>query len=63
MIGAGVSAAAGFIRLFVKGATDKIVDKTRSRYGITVDKGFAKDPLLTIIKNQAPDIGRGRGHL
>lgn len=49
-IGAGIGAVAGTIRLFVKGAQEKIVDKVKSVYGITISKQFAKDPLMGIIK-------------
>lgn len=49
-IGAGIGAVAGTIRLFVKGAQDKIVDKVQSVYGIKISKTFARDPLLGIIK-------------
>ncbi len=49
-IGAGIGAVAGTIRLFVKGAQEKIVEKVQSVYGIKIDKSFARDPLLGIIK-------------
>lgn len=53
-LGAAIGAAIGFgvgtVRLFIKGAQDKIVEKTKSIYGITISKDFARDPLLGIIK-------------
>ena len=49
-IGAGVGAVAGTIRLFIKGAEEKIVEKVRNAYGITIQRSFARDPLLAIIK-------------
>lgn len=45
VIGAGVGALAGFIRLFVKGAEQKTIDKVRDRYGVKIDKPFAKTLL------------------
>jgi tape measure domain-containing protein len=51
-IGAAVGFAAGTIRLFIKGAQEKIVEKVKKVYGITITKGFARDPLLGIIKQQ-----------
>lgn len=47
VIGAGVGALAGFIRLFVKGAEQKTIDKVRDRYGVKIDKAFAKSLLET----------------
>jgi hypothetical protein len=41
-IGAVVGAAAGVIRLFMKGAEEKLIQKVRDRFGVTVDKTFAK---------------------
>lgn len=49
-IGAGVGALAGTIRLFIKGAEEKLVEKVKSVYGITISRQFARDPLLGIIK-------------
>lgn len=49
-IGAGIGAIAGTIRLFVKTASEKIVSKVKSIYGITISSKFARDPLLGIIK-------------
>jgi len=49
-IGAGVGALAGTIRLFVKGAEEKLIEKVKAVYGIKIDRGFARDPLLGIIK-------------
>ncbi|MBL8854787.1 MAG: hypothetical protein JNK57_12545, partial [Planctomycetaceae bacterium] len=37
-IGAGIGAVAGTIRLFIKGAEEKIVEKVKSAYGITISK-------------------------
>lgn len=50
VIGGGIGAIAGTIRLFVKGAEEKIVEKVRSVYGVTIPRNFARDPLLGIIK-------------
>jgi hypothetical protein len=49
-IGAGIGALAGTARLFIKGASEKIVEKVKAAYGITISKQFALDPLLGIIK-------------
>lgn len=49
-IGAGIGAVAGTIRLFIKGAEEKIVEKVKAAYGITISKSFARDPLFGIIK-------------
>ena len=49
-IGAGIGAVAGTIRLFIKGAEEKIVQKVKSTYGIDISRKFARDPLLGIIK-------------
>lgn len=49
-IGASIGAVAGTIRLFVKGAQEKIVEKVKNVYGVTITKNFARDPLLGIIK-------------
>ncbi len=49
-IGAGIGALAGTVRLFVKGAQEKIVEKVKSVYGVTITRSFARDPLLGIIK-------------
>lgn len=50
LIGGGIGALAGTIRLFIKGAEEKIVQKVKSVYGIDIAKNFARDPLLGIIK-------------
>jgi tape measure domain-containing protein len=52
LIGGGIGALAGTARLFIKGAEEKIVEKVRSAYGITISKQFARDPLMGIIKQQ-----------
>lgn len=52
LIGAGIGAIAGTIRLFIKGAQQKVINKVQTLYGITITKQFAKDPLLGIIKQQ-----------
>jgi hypothetical protein len=60
LIGGGIGAAAGIVRLFVKGAEEKIIEKVKSAYGITIPRSFARDPLLNIIKSQyggAIDVG------
>lgn len=49
-IGAGIGAVAGTIRLFIKGAEEKIVQKVKATYGIDISRKFARDPLLGIIK-------------
>lgn len=49
-IGAGIGAVAGTIRLFIKGAEEKIVQKVKSVYGVDIARKFARDPLLGIIK-------------
>lgn len=49
-IGAGAGAVAGTIRLFIKGAQEKITERVRSIYGVSISKDFARDPLLGIIK-------------
>lgn len=51
-IGAGAGAIAGTIRLFVKGAEEKIVQRAKSIYGVTLDRRYARDPILGIIKSQ-----------
>lgn len=50
VIGASIGAVAGTIRLFIKGAQEKIVEKVKSVYGVTISKNFARDPLFGIIK-------------
>jgi len=50
LIGGGIGALAGTIRLFIKGAEEKIVQKVKSVYGIDIARNFARDPLLGIIK-------------
>lgn len=41
--GGGIGAVAGLVRLFIKGAEDKAVEKIKALYGLTqVDKSFAK---------------------
>lgn len=47
---AGIGATIGLIGIFKKKAEDKIVEKVKKVYGIDIDRGFAKDPLLGIIK-------------
>lgn len=44
-IGAGIGAAAGLVRLFIHGAEDKLIQKVKDRYAITIDKAFAKTLL------------------
>ncbi len=50
LIGAGVGAIAGTIRLFMKSGAEKVVSKVKAIYGIDIDKKFAQDPILGIIK-------------
>ncbi len=50
LIGAGVGAIAGTIRLFIKSGAEKVVSKVKAIYGIDIDKKFAQDPILGIIK-------------
>ena len=50
LIGGGIGALAGTVRLFIKGAEEKIVQKVKSVYGIDISRKFARDPLLGIIK-------------
>jgi len=49
---AGIGATIGLIGVFKKKAEDKIIEKIKSVYGITVDRSFAKNPLAGIIKDQ-----------
>lgn len=57
---AGIGAVAGLLGIFRKKAEDKIVEKVKSVYGINIDKSFAKDPLVGIIKqNFGGDIDVG----
>lgn len=49
---AGIGATIGIIGLLTKGAEQKIVDRTKAIYGITISRQFAKDPLLGLIKSQ-----------
>jgi hypothetical protein len=50
LIGAGVGAIAGTIRLFIKSGAEKVVSKVKQIYGIDIDRKFAQDPILAIIK-------------
>jgi len=49
---AGIGATIGILGMFKKRAEDKIVEKIRQVYGIRIDQGFARNPLLPIIKDQ-----------
>lgn len=49
---AGIGAAIGIYAAFKKTAESKIVDKVKNAYGITIDKSFARSPLMDIIKGQ-----------
>jgi hypothetical protein len=67
-IGAGIGAIAGTIRLFFKGAADKVIDKVKAAYGVTLDKergqqiaaiakqGFGGDIDLAIRSPQVKDL-------
>lgn len=49
---AGIGATIGLIGVFKSKAENKLIEKIKAVYGITVDRGFAKNPLLGIIKDQ-----------
>lgn len=40
-IGASIGFTAGLIRLFIKGAEEKMIEKVKAKFGVTVDKSFA----------------------
>jgi tape measure domain-containing protein len=44
-IGAGVGATVGLVTSFLKNGEQKVIDQVRSRYGITIDKTFARTLL------------------
>lgn len=52
LIGAGIGAVAGTIRLFIKGAEQKIIEKVKNFYGVSIPGSFARDPIMGIIKQQ-----------
>lgn len=49
-IGAGVGATIALVGVLRKSAEQRIIDKARAVYGVTISRQFAKDPLLGIIK-------------
>lgn len=51
LIGGAIGAAAGGVRLLFKGGDEKIIEKVKSVYGVTIDKKFASDPIGKIIKS------------
>lgn len=48
-IGAGIGFVAGLVRLFIKGAEEKLIEKVKSAYGLTIDRSYAKT-LVAIAK-------------
>ncbi|MCW5983511.1 MAG: hypothetical protein KIT09_35800, partial [Bryobacteraceae bacterium] len=42
-IGAAAGATAGIVRLFIKGADEKIREEVRAVYGVSIDKQFARE--------------------
>lgn len=57
---AGIGAAVGLIGIFKRKGEDKLIEKIKAVYGITVDRSFARNPLLPIIKDQfGGDIDTG----
>jgi tape measure domain-containing protein len=52
VIGAAAGGVAGLFRMLKSSAEEKIVKKVREMYGIDIERRFAKDHLLPIIKNQ-----------
>jgi hypothetical protein len=55
-IGAGVGALAGTIRLFVKSGAEKVIEKVKSRYGLTIDKGYAQQIYQIAKQNYGGNI-------
>lgn len=53
-IGAGIGFGAGLVRLFIKGAIDKTIQKVQQVYGVSIDKNLAR---------QIVDIAKGMGGL
>lgn len=49
-IGAGIGFGAGIVRLFIKGATEKLKDKIRTVYGVEVTEKNILTQILDIIK-------------
>lgn len=49
---AAIGATIGLIGVFKKRGEDKLVEKIKSVYGITVDRSFAKNTLMPMIKDQ-----------
>lgn len=57
---AGIGATIGLIGIFKKRGEDKLIEKIKAVYGINVDRGFARNPLMPIIKDQfGGDIDTG----
>lgn len=59
LIGAGVGAIAGTIRLFFKGAEDKMVEKVKAAYSLTIDRSFAKQLVALVKQNFGGNIDVG----
>ena len=49
-IGAGIGALAGVVRLFIKGAREKAIEKVKDSYGITISKQMA-DQIVAVAKS------------
>ena len=49
---AAIGATVGLIGVFKKRGEDKLVEKIKAVYGITVDRSFAKNTLMPMIKDQ-----------
>jgi hypothetical protein len=57
---AGIGATIGVIGLLKKSAEQKIVDRVRETYKVTISRSFASNPLFGIIKQTfGGDIGAG----
>ena len=46
-IGAGAGAIAGIVRLFVKGAQEKAIEKVKAAYGLKIDQSIARQIVET----------------
>lgn len=49
---AGIGATVGLIGMFKRRGEDKLIEKIKSVYGITIGRDFARNPLAGIIKDQ-----------
>lgn len=49
---AGIGATIGLIGMFKRRGEDKLIEKVKSVYGITIGREFARNPLAGIIKDQ-----------